>query len=320
MNPGISRQYWIGILCCLAGASLFSTKAIFIKLAYQDDVNAALLLAYRMLFSLPFFVAAGIWAWRQKRKRGEALPGWRTFWSAVATGCIGYYLSSYTDFKGLEYISAQLERLLLFTYPLYVLLFGAIWWKHRITGNAIIAALITYVGLAVVFGLDLPEGGRATVIGSALVIACAMLFAIYQLLAKNLVTAMGSVLFTAVALSSSGIACILHQAIVSGGDFAAGERFLWLAAGCAIFATVLPSFLINAGMARISPQAVAMISTISPLVTIGLAVSILGEPFTLAHAFGSAMVLAGVGYYTWSDMRSRQANQNTQAAAAPAAE
>jgi drug/metabolite transporter (DMT)-like permease len=307
MNPSATRNYWIGILFCIAGASLFSTKAIFIKLAYQDEVNAALLLAYRMLFSLPFFVAAGVWAWTQKKKRGEALPGVRTFWSAVATGCIGYYLSSYTDFKGLEYISAQLERLLLFTYPLYVMLFGAIWWKHRITSAGIIAALITYAGLAVVFGLDLPEGGRATVIGSAFVIACAMLFAVYQLLAKNLVTVMGSILFTAVALSASGIACILHQAIVSGGDFVAGSRFLWLAAGCAIFATVLPSFLINAGMARISPQAVAMISTISPLVTIGLAVWILDEPFTLAHAFGSAMVLLGVGYYTWADMRAKQA-------------
>lgn len=285
---------------------MFSTKAIFIKLAYQDEVDAALLLAYRMIFSLPFFVAAGAWAWAQKKKRGEKLPDQRTFWGAVATGCIGYYLSSYTDFKGLEYISAQLERLLLFTYPLYVLLFGAIWWKHRITGNAIVAALITYAGLAVVFGLDLPEGGRATVIGSAFVIACAMLFAIYQLLAKNFVTVMGSVLFTAVALSSSGIACIIHQAVVSGGDFSAGARFLWLAAGCAIFATVLPSFLINAGMARISPQAVSMITTISPLVTIGLAVSILGEPFTLAHGFGSAMVLLGVGYYTWAYMRAKQ--------------
>jgi drug/metabolite transporter (DMT)-like permease len=306
MNPSASRNYWIGILFCLAGASLFSTKAIFIKLAYQDEVNAALLLAYRMIFSLPFFVAAGVWAWAQKKKRGEALPDLRIFWRAVATGCIGYYLSSYTDFKGLEYISAQLERLLLFTYPLYVMLFGAIWWKHRITSAGIIAALVTYAGLAIVLGLDLPDGGNAVIIGSAYVIACAMLFAVYQLLAKNLVTVMGSILFTAVALTSSGIACILHQAIVSGGDFAAEPRFLWLAAGCAIFATVLPSFLINAGMARISPQAVAMISTISPLVTIGLAVSILGEPFTLAHAFGSAMVLLGVGYYTWADMRAKR--------------
>lgn len=313
MNNPAARHYWTGIFLSLAGAALFSSKAIFVKLAYQDEVNASLLLAYRMLFSLPFFVGAGVWAWRQKAGRGEDLPGGRTFLSAAATGFIGYYLSSYTDFKGLEYISAQLERLLLFTYPMYVMLFGAIWWKHRISVDGIIAALISYAGLAVVFGLDLPDGGRATVIGSALVITCAMLFAIYQLLAKNLVTVMGSVLFTAVALSSAGTAGIAQQAIVSGGDFAAGSRFLWLAAGCAIFATVLPSFLINAGMARISPQAVAMISTISPLVTIGLAVWILGEPFTPAHGFGSAMVLAGVGYYTWADMRMKQA-----AAAAPA--
>jgi drug/metabolite transporter (DMT)-like permease len=98
---------------------------------------------------------------------------------------------------------------------------------------------------------------------------------------------------------------------VSGGDFSAEPRFLWLAVGCAIFATVLPSFLINASMARISPQAVAMISTISPLVTISLAVWILDEPFTLAHAFGSAMVLAGVGYYTWADMRAKQEAENS---------
>lgn len=307
MNSSTARHHWTGIFFSLAGAALFSTKAIFIKLAYQDEVNASLLLAYRMLFSLPFFIGAGVWAARQMARRGERLPDGRTFLSAAATGFIGYYLSSYTDFKGLEYISAQLERLLLFTYPIYVMLFGALWWKHRLSVDGIIAAFISYAGLAVVFGLDLPEGGRATVIGSAFVIACAMLFAAYQLLAKNLVTVMGSVLFTAVALSSAGIACVLQQAIVSGGDFAAGSRFLWLAAGCAVFATVLPSFLINAGMARISPQSVAMISTISPLVTIGLAVWILGEPFTPAHAAGSAMVLAGVGYYTWADLRAKQA-------------
>ena len=307
MHVASGRNYWIGILCCLAGAALFSTKAIFIKLAYQDEVNASLLLAYRMIFSLPFFIAAGFWAFQQKRRRGEAMPDRRTLLSAIATGCIGYYLSSYTDFKGLEYISAQLERLLLFTYPIYVMVIGALWWKHRITRDGFLAALVTYAGLAVVFGLDLPEGGRNTVIGSAWVITCAILFAIYQLLAKQFVTVMGSVLFTSVALTSSGIACILHHAIASGGDFGAGTRFLWLAAGCAVFATVLPSFLINAGMARISPQAVSMISTISPLVTIGLAVWLLGEPFTLPHAIGSLLVLAGVGYYTWADMRAKNA-------------
>ncbi len=294
--------YWL----VAAGASLFSTKAIFIKLAYQDDLNATLILAYRMAFALPFFIAAGLWAVRQKRAKGEALPSGNTVLSAIATGCIGYYLSSFTDFKGLEYISAQLERLVLFTYPIFVMLIGAIVWKQPVTRHGIIAAAVSYIGLAIVFGLDLPEGGRNTIIGTAWVLACAVLFAIYQLLAKNFVTLMGSVLFTSVALSSSGVACILHHYIFDG-DFTASSFFLLMSFGCAIFATVLPSFLINAGMARTNPQAVAMISTISPLVTIVLAVAILGEPFSTADAIGSALVLAGVGYFTWADSRKRNA-------------
>ncbi len=301
MFQGRFLGYWF----VAAGASLFSTKAIFIKLAYQDDLNATLMLAYRMAFSLPFFIAAGLWAFRQKQLRGEALPTGETFLKAIATGCIGYYLSSYTDFKGLEYISAQLERLVLFTYPLFVLFIGAIFWKQPLSRHAVGAAVISYAGLAIVFGLDLPEGGRATVIGTLWVLACAFLFAIYQLLAKQFITLMGSVLFTSVALTASGVACILHHAIASGGDFNATNWFLWMCLGCAIFATVLPSFLINAGMARTTPQAVAMISTISPLVTIVLAVTILHEPFGWADLLGSVLVLAGVGYFTWADSRTK---------------
>jgi len=291
--------YWL----VAAGATLFSTKAIFIKLAYQDDVNAALLLAWRMAFSLPFFIVAGVWAFRKRQQNGEALPTKGIFLSAVSTGCIGYYLSSYSDFKGLEYISAQLERLVLFTYPVFVLLIGAIVWKHKLTRHSLVAAVVSYAGLSIVFGMDLPAGGINTVIGTAWVLACAILFAVYQLMAKKFITLMGSVLFTSVALSASGVACILHQAIVSAMDFSATPWFLWMSFGCAIFATVIPSFLINAGMARTSPQAVAMISTISPLVTIALAVTILGEAFTFVDAIGSALVLAGVGYFTWADSR-----------------
>lgn len=292
-----------GYLLCAGGATLFSTKAIFIKLAFVEQTNATLMLAWRMIFAVPFFIAVGIWAYRSKLQSGATMPGARVVASAVATGCIGYYFSSYADFKGLEYITAQLERLLLFTYPLFVMFLAAVFMRQPLTRWGLGAAAITYAGLAIVFGLDLPTGGRNIFIGSGFVIAAAFAFAIYQLLAKRYISRLGSALFTSIALTSSGIACILHQAFWSGGNFAASSYFLSLCAACAIFATVIPSFLINAGMARISSQAVAMISTISPLVTIILAVLILHEPFTIADAFGSAMVLAGVGLYTWSDMR-----------------
>jgi drug/metabolite transporter (DMT)-like permease len=121
-------------------------------------------------------------------------------------------------------------------------------------------------------------------------------------MAKRVLPALGSALFTSIALVTASVFCILHQVVVSG-DFSASSRFLWLTAGCAIVATVMPTFLINAGLARSSPQSVAMISTISPVVTIGLAVAVLGEPFTPADAIGSTLVLAGVALFTWGEGR-----------------
>ncbi|NJM29350.1 MAG: DMT family transporter [Rhizobiales bacterium] len=190
-----------GYALAAAGAALFSTKAIFIKLAYMDDVNATLMLAYRMMFALPFFVAVGIWAYLGKRARNEALPSRQTMLLALATGFIGYYLSALLDFKGLEYISAQLERLVLFTYPLFVMFLGRMFFGMSLTRAGLLAAAITYVGLAIVFGIDLPEGGINTVIGTAFVLGCAVTFAFYQLFAKGFITALGSVLFTSLSLS-----------------------------------------------------------------------------------------------------------------------
>jgi drug/metabolite transporter (DMT)-like permease len=286
-----------------AGAALFSTKAIFIKLAFQEQVDAALMLAYRMLFSLPFFTAIGALAYARKSLRGEPLPGMKAVSRAMLTGFVGYYLASQFDFAGLEYISAQLERLTLFTYPLFVMFIGAAFYGDRITAAGVAAAVVTYIGLAIVFAADLPDGGRDTVTGSLLVLGAAVTFALHQILAKHFMAPLGSALFTAISLSTAGVLCILHQAVVSGGNYSASPRFLWLSAGCAIVATVMPSFLINAGLARSSPQAVSMISTVSPIVTIVLAVAILGEPFTAADAIGSSLVLAGVGLFTWGESR-----------------
>ncbi len=297
----------LGYVLTALGATLFSTKAIFIKLAFREEVNATLMLAWRMIFSTPFFLAVGLLALQSRRKNGEATPDRSTLLLAALTGMIGYGLSSYLDFKGLEFISAQLERLVLFTYPLFVMLFGAAYFGQSLTRYGITACVITYLGLAIVFGLDLPEGGLNTVIGTALVLGCAMTFAVNQLMAKGLIKMMGSIYFTTISMIAGGFSAVLVHALIDG-DFGASPHFLWLSLGCAIFATVLPIFCINGGLARISAQAVAMISTLSPIVTIALAVWILGEPFTLADAIGSGLVLAGVGYYTWADSTFRLPN------------
>ena len=299
-----------GYLYAGAGATLFSTKAIFIKLAYMEEANAALMLALRMAVALPFFVAVGLYAVYQLRQNGKAMPGWGLTIRALFTGFIGYYISSLLDFEGLVYITAQLERLALFTYPIFVMFLGWLFFGARLTWISIVAAAITYAGLVVVFLTDVPTGGMATVIGTALVLGCALTFAIYQLLAKNFITAMGSTLFTSIALSGSAFACIAHYIVTSWSfDFSSSSRFFWLAAGTAFFATVVPSFLVNAGLSRISPLSTSMIATISPLITIALAVWILGESFTLADAIGSAMVIAGVGIYALTDVKAKTVNE-----------
>jgi drug/metabolite transporter (DMT)-like permease len=301
-----------GYLFAAGGAALFSTKAIFIKLAYMEEANAALMLALRMATALPFFIGVWLYAVYQLRQAGKPLPGWGLTFRALLAGFIGYYISSLLDFEALVYITAQLERLVLFTYPMFVMFLGWLFFGARLTWMSIVAAVITYVGLVIVFLTDLPAGGIDTVIGTALVLGCALTFAIYQLLAKNFITAMGSALFTSIALSGSGFACIIHYILVSRSfDFSSSPRFFWLAAGTGFFATVLPSFLVNAGLSRISPQSTSMIATISPLITISLAVWILGEPFTLVDAIGSAMVIAGVGFYALTDVKSKAPSETT---------
>jgi drug/metabolite transporter (DMT)-like permease len=293
-----------GYLYAGGGAALFSTKAIFIKLAYREEVNAALMLALRMAFALPFFVAVGVYAVMRLKREGKELPEQRLWMRAIAVGFIGYYLSALLDFEGLVYISAQLERLVLFTYPLFVMFLGAMFFGQRLRPLGLAAAGITYAGLMVVFLVDLPEGGRNTVIGTVLVLACALTFALYQLLAKNIIAAMGSLIFTSVAMTSSAVACIMHYVVVSRGfDFSASPPFVAYAAATAFFATVLPSFFVNAGLSRISAQSTAMIATFSPILTIALAVAVLGETFTWADALGSAMVIAGVLLYALTDRR-----------------
>jgi drug/metabolite transporter (DMT)-like permease len=304
---GSSFSRLVGYGCAALGAAFFSTKAIFIKLAYQDQVDASLLLAYRMIFATPVFVAIGVIAYARRRAKGEPAPDARSVGGAALMGFIGYYVASAFDFAGLQYITASLERLVLFTYPLFVMFLGAALYGEKVTRFGIAAAAVTYIGLAIVFTIDLPVGGRNTAIGTALVLGAAVSFAWHQILAKRFIVPLGPALFTSIALTSAGVFCVLHQTVLGSGSFAATPRFLWLAFGCAIVATVLPTFLISAGLARVSSQAVSMIATVSPIVTIGLSISILGEPFTLADALGSALVLAGVGLFTWGDSRVKTA-------------
>lgn len=300
-----------GYLLAALGSILFSTKAIFIKLAYGTGgapaVDAITLLALRMSFSLPVYLAVGVLAWRDRMSRGQPLPDGRQVVATILVGVLGYYVASYLDFEGLIYLTAQLERLILYTYPFFVMLLGALFFAKPITRWGALSLVVAYAGIAMIFAEGSTAAGERTAWGALLVLGSALAFALYQLLAKSLISRMGSRIFTCIAMSGACVAVLGHY-MAQSSPMALLDlpgRIVALTAMIAVFATVVPSFMLNAALDRVGPQAVAVLGTLSPSATIVMAIVFLGEPFGWADALGTALVMAGVGLFTWWDSRKR---------------
>ena len=298
------RYTEIGYLLAAVGALLFSTKAVAIKLAYMESVSAETLLALRMGLALPIYVAIGLLAVADRRRRAVALPAARTAGKAVLVGLLGYWFSSYADFLGLQYITAQFERLILFTYPLFVVVLGALFFRQPRTLRTVAAIGVSYAGLALIFVEKRTTLGPDVAVGSALVVVAALAFALYQLLAKPVIAALGPRLFTCVAMTGAAAGAFGQFLLTHPpGDLAVSRSVAVLSLFIAIGATVLPSFFLNAALHRIPAQANATIGTLSPVMTIALAVVVLGEGLTIADVAGATLVLAGVGWFTLADRR-----------------
>jgi drug/metabolite transporter (DMT)-like permease len=293
------------------GALLFSMKGILVKLAYGDggtpEVDAITLLTLRMAFSLPFYAVIGVIGWKASAARGEPLPSRRQLADAVLVGLLGYYASSYLDFAGLQYLSAQFERLILMTYPVFVMLLGALFFGGRLPVWGLAALLVSYSGVVITFAAGATAKGGDAMLGVAFVFGASFTYALYNLTARPLVASIGTRVFTSIAMLAACVSVLLHFLI--GRSLAqlaaAPSRAVELAAIMAVTSTVLPSFMISAALARVGPQAVSMIGTISPVATIIMAMTILGEPFTAADAAGTALVIAGVGLFTYYDAQHR---------------
>jgi len=310
-DAGLPRPVWpkhtlpvAGYLLAATGAVLFSTKSIIIKLAYDQGVNAETLLALRMGMSVPIYLAIGLLALRRQSR--ERLPSGSLVARAAGIGVLGYWFASYTDFLGLQYISAHFERLILFTYPGFVVLFGALFFGQRVHRAMVVALAASYAGLLVMFlSHHAPGGAKATALGAGLVLAASVSFAAYQLLAKPVIQRMGSGLFTCVAMTAAAVVAIVQfLATQPGASLLVNPAVLGYSAVLAIGATVLPSFMLNAALHRISAQANGVIGTLSPVATIVLAVAVLGESLGWADVVGAALVLSGVGWFTLADRKS----------------
>lgn len=282
------------------GAILLSTKGIAIKLAYAEGTDATTLLALRMMFALPVFALAGVLALRERKKRGQDKLAAPLILRAILIGLLGYWLATNLDFLGLEYISAQFERLILFTYPLFTVIFGVLFFSQRVRPRALFAFVFSYAGLGLIFANAPPDETSALLTGGGLVFASAVVFAMYQLLAKSLLDLIGPQLFTSIAMSAAGVAMIAQFLLTR--DSATLSRLSSEAITYALFlalaATIIPAFLMNAALHRISAQANATIGTLSPIATILLAALVLDESLTGRDWIGAALIMAGVVWFT----------------------
>lgn len=296
----------IGYGFAVAGAILFSTKGIFIKLAYGAGVTTEMLLSLRMIVALPVYLVILALILRREDKWKAALNP-KVFLASMAIGVLGYYLSSYLDFLGLNFVSAQYERLVLFTYPFFVLLFGVWFFGDRMVWAVVPAMLVSYGGLLVIFGWNLAVEPDGLIVGTLFVLGSAITFALYQHLAKRQMLVIGAGLFTCIGMSTAAVCAIAQNLIVAGPQsYLTLSPTIWaygLALG--VLGTVLPSFLMNMGMARIGARATSSTAAFGPVVTIFLAVIILSEPFTIFHGIGTALVLAGSYFFARAERRAK---------------
>jgi len=289
-----------GFILAFAGSILFSTKAVIVKKAFVDTHTDALtLLTLRMVFSLPFFIGAAILA--SNKKDNVTLSG-KHWLSIIALGIFGYYLSSLFDFIGLQYISAGLERLILFLYPSFVLLINAAMFRQKISGIQKIALALTYFGIAIAYFGELGNefSNPHFLLGSILIFICAITFAIYLVGSGKIIPLVGATKFTAYAMLASTAGVFLHFLLAGNyQNMPAGDSFWGYGFLLAIVATVIPGFLMSNAMKRIGSNNVAIISSIGPVSTLIQAHFVLGERIFIEQIIGTVLVITGVLLTGW---------------------
>ncbi|MFZ1344418.1 DMT family transporter [Thiothrix eikelboomii] len=286
------HNFRLGLLYALGGTALFALKSIFIKLAYAQGVDTVTLLTLRMLVAAPFYLAVLVWL---IYKTQVTSPSQQDLLAILVLGALGYYVSSYFDMQGLNYISAQLERLMLYSYPIMTALLGWLLFHEAITRRLSLALVLTYSGVLLLYTYEANLGGKNISLGVLLVTLSALMFAVYLVYSKRVLNRVGSLLFTSLAMLSATVCVLIHFALTHPLSALWVNSTAWFYAGLlGVFSTVLPSFMLTEALARIGAARTSMMGTTGPMITILLAVVLLGEPFGWAHLAGMLLVLMGV--------------------------
>jgi len=287
----INQDALVGVIFALLAAVGFSAKAILVKLAYLDHVDAVTLLALRMAFSVPFFIGVALWV---QRRHTEPLSG-KDRLLVLALGLVGYYLSSLLDFLGLQTLSAGLERLILFLYPTMTVILSALLYRRAIGRRVMAAMAVCYAGIALVFVHDVGTMQGGILLGASLVFASTLSYSIYLVGAGHVIARIGTARFTAYAMIVATVASLLQFVFTHPlHALQVPTRVIELALAMAIFSTLLPVFLLSHAIRRIGSGNTSLIGSIGPISTILMAYVFLQEDLSLPQMAGSALVLAGV--------------------------
>ena len=285
-----------GLLLAGLGAIAFSGKAIIVKLAYRYGVDAVTLIMFRMLFALPIFALMAWWASRGK----PPLTG-KDWLGVVGLGVTGYYLASYLDFAGLQYISASLERLILYLNPTLVMLLGLAVYGRRITLRQVVGMALSYAGVVLVFGQEMTRQGSEAAWGALLVFLSAISYAVYLVYSGEMVRRLGALRLVGLATTVACLCCILQFLLLRPLEAAhVAPEVIWLSLLNATLCTAAPVLMVMMAIERIGASLTAQAGMIGPMSTILMGVLILGEPFTAWVAAGTVLVIAGIFVFTRS--------------------
>jgi drug/metabolite transporter (DMT)-like permease len=288
----MTQGFTAALLFAALGAILFSAKAILIKLSYQYQADTETVLALRMLASMPFFWVA-VW-WNSRRNKPEPMTRKQVL-QAIALGFTGYYVSSYLDFLGLQYISVGLERIILYLTPAFVLVISAILLKKKIYGRQWVAMVVAYVGVILVFAHDVRLEGSQVVLGSTLVLLGAVTYAVYLIHAGELVKKVGSIRLVAVA-SFSATVCSVIQVLITNtqGMFVQPTQVYLYSLLNGSLCTFVPMLMIMVAVNRIGSGLTAQASVAGPIATVFLGWYFLNEKISFIQLLGMAIVLVSM--------------------------
>lgn len=294
-----------GFLITLMGAVFFSTKAIFVKLAFKaTGVDAVTLLSLRMLFSLPFYMVA---AWIGAKKESVVALTKKDWFYLFLLGIFGYYLSSLFDFVGLQYVSAGLERLILFLYPTFSVLINTYLFKTKLNKNQLIALLLTYLGIGIAYygELKIDSFNPHFFYGSFMIFLCAITYSFYLVGTGRMIPKVGVTRYTAYAMLAATAGIFIHFLLTKNlNTIPFSATLIWYSVALALIATVLPSFMMSNGMKRIGSNNVSIITSIGPVSTIIQAHFFLGEKIILPQMIGTVLVIIGVLLIGWRSKHS----------------